>query len=141
MAQFQLSWRPPRSDHIVVTMGLVADLIEGVPSLVKVQGREIALIRWRGEVFALRNICPHQSVSFEKGITHGLITAGQSVGQLTMNEEEPVIVCPRHTYEYVLRTGRCVSNPNLRAKSYPVTVTNGHIFVNVDREEIRGQNQ
>ena len=45
----------------------LADLAEAKPTVVVAGERELVLVRWRGDVYALRNVCPHMSTSFERG--------------------------------------------------------------------------
>jgi nitrite reductase (NADH) small subunit len=90
--------------------------------------KEIVVMCWRGEVFALRNVCPHQSQSFESGLVRGAIVAAD-VGDVSVDDREPVLLCPWHTWPYSLRTGRCMVDPKLAVSRYDVTIENGRVLI------------
>jgi nitrite reductase (NADH) small subunit len=105
-------------------------LLEGRPTIVRAKGKEIALTLWRGEVFALRNICPHQTQSFAGGRTRVRLTG--TVGQVDVVDGDPMLICPWHTWPFRLRTGECPIDPSLRVKAYGVEVRDGTVLVAVD---------
>lgn len=106
------------------------ELKEGVPSGATVNGRDVVLIRWRGEVFAVRDICPHQSLSLVRGRVHARLTG--KPGAPSVDQQWPVLKCPWHSWEYSLRDGVCVSDPHLRVRSYPVEVRDGRVLIDLD---------
>jgi nitrite reductase (NADH) small subunit len=106
-----------------------SEILEGQAHAVRVGRREILLVRWRGELLAVRNICPHMSCP----LTTGRVApnpVSDEVGQIDVDLNWPTIQCPWHNYVYDLRTGRCLSDPNLRIKTYKVEAENG--FVSID---------
>ena len=42
-----------------------------------------------------------------------------------------VIRCSRHGWEFKIKTGECIGDPKIRAKTYPVTVEEGQLTVTV----------
>ena len=117
----------------------VADLEEGVPTLVKAAGRELVVARWRGEVYALRNVCPHQTQSFVCGNVHARLRGSSRPGGMVADDREPVIACPWHTWEFKLTDGRCITDDKLRVKTYPVQVERGRVMVDVATKPARGR--
>lgn len=116
----------------MIDVGSIEDMREGKPLVVRVKGREIALVRWRDEVFAVRNICPHQSEAFTAGHTRPEL-AGTSPGDVAANFDDPVLVCPLHKWTYKLRTGQCAVDSQLRVRTYPVAITgDGRVLVDAD---------
>lgn len=109
-----------------------------MPTAVRVEGRELVLVLWAGHVYALRNICPHESQSFVGGVARGRICGTGVPGELTVDATRPVLVCPWHTWEYELDTGRSTHDPRFRVKSYPVRVQDGRVFVEVRRSRAPG---
>jgi 3-phenylpropionate/trans-cinnamate dioxygenase ferredoxin subunit len=88
-------------------------------------------VRWRGEVFAIRNICPHQSQRFDDGRVHVRLDSPSGPGHVSMVSDVPLLQCPMHAWDYELRTGRCSVDPKLRVRTYPTRVTSGRVFVDV----------
>lgn len=122
---------------MLIEVATLADLQEGVGQVVRAQGREIMLVRWRGTVYAIRNICPHMSVPFsvanralERGgsVVHARVCAGRELGELVQTEEA-VITCPWHTWTFRLRDGSCIADPALRVKAYEVVVERGTVYL------------
>jgi nitrite reductase/ring-hydroxylating ferredoxin subunit len=111
----------------------LAELEEGVPRPVQAFGREIALIRWQDECFAVRNICPHQTVPFNQGVAQGQVRPGAGFGEIIVDHNDPVLRCPRHAWKFALRTGQCTIDPRLRIRAYPVSIRDGRVFVADDR--------
>ena len=112
-----------------VDVAALADLTEGKPRILSVAGREIGLIRWRDEVFAVRNICPHQLGPVCGGYAMPLLT-GAVDGSIEVEDDRPVVVCPWHNWEFDVRTGRAAwADAPYRLKTYPVRVEGGRVLV------------
>jgi 3-phenylpropionate/trans-cinnamate dioxygenase ferredoxin subunit len=114
-----------------VDVGAFDELPEAVPRVVSAAGREVVLVRWRGAVHALRNLCPHMSQSFDLGTVRG--KAGGEVGEVVFAEEQPVLSCPWHQYQYDLASGQCLVDRKLRVRRYPATVQGGRVLVEMGR--------
>jgi 3-phenylpropionate/trans-cinnamate dioxygenase ferredoxin subunit len=123
-----------------VRVAQVDELREGMPKIVTAEGREILVVRWRDRVYALRNICPHQSASFAAGYTRDFVggaliepcgPAG-AVGKpwdFVVEEDVPVIQCPWHRWDFRLSDGTCATEPHFRVRSYPTSLEDGQIYV------------
>jgi len=110
----------------------VAELEEGRPKVVKVKGREITVIQWRDEVYAVRNICPHQTQSFKGAhVRPGFASKPGGVGELSMDQSEPVLVCPVHTWSFNLRSGQCTVDESLRIRRYDTAIEDGRLLIDV----------
>ena len=108
------------------------ELVEGRPTVVKVKGREIAVIQWRGEVHAVRNICPHQTQSLSSGHVRSSFSAeADRISRLLVDDDDPVLVCPVHTWSFSLRTGQCAVDEGLRVRRYDTVVADGRILIDV----------
>jgi nitrite reductase/ring-hydroxylating ferredoxin subunit len=105
------------------------DLPEAVPTVVKIGRRELVLVNWRGRVYAIRNVCPHMLIGFERGVVAARATG--VVGDVAFDEDDPTLVCPWHSFEFSLTTGACRADPKLRARTYPTRVERGRVFVDV----------
>jgi nitrite reductase/ring-hydroxylating ferredoxin subunit len=110
----------------------ITDLAEGRPTVVKVKGREIAVVQWRGEVHAVRNICPHQTQSFScANVRSDFKALPGRIGELTVDESEPVLVCPVHTWSFNLRSGQCTVDERLRVRRYDTAIEDGRVLIDV----------
>jgi nitrite reductase/ring-hydroxylating ferredoxin subunit len=65
------------------------DLPEGARSVVEAGGRDILILRDKGQIFAVANTCPHMGAALDGG----KVTA------------DGTIVCPRHRSVFDLRSG------------------------------------
>jgi nitrite reductase/ring-hydroxylating ferredoxin subunit len=115
---------------MLVDVAADGELAEGVPHIVAVGPREIALVRWKGQVYAVRNLCPHQSESFAGGRVVEQVTGAERIGQLGVGEE-PLLICPWHNWQYKLSSGECAVDPRLRVKAYRVVARGGRVLVDV----------
>jgi nitrite reductase/ring-hydroxylating ferredoxin subunit len=92
-------------------------------------GREVAIIRWRGELFAFRNICPHQGAPLCGDLAPRLESAGP--GSVNSIRSVPIVQCTRHRWEFDVRTGKALYDPKLRVKTYPVREENSRVFIEI----------
>jgi nitrite reductase (NADH) small subunit len=119
---------------VLQDVGSVEELTEGQPEVVRVGGREIAIVLWRGEVYAVRNVCPHQTQPLGTGLIRSRLRGDPGrPGLPEIDDEDPVIVCPVHTWEFSLTSGACVTHGKLRVRSYPVRLEDGRVLVELGR--------
>lgn len=112
----------------------VDDLVEGRPLPADLEGRRIIVIRWHRQIYALRDVCPHQRQSLSAGSVRDPVVGGAEVGELTLAPQQPVIVCPWHTWTFGLADGRCSSDARLRVRTYDVHVVDGTVLVSRTRQ-------
>ena len=74
----------------------------------------VIVTRIAGELYACPGVCPHEDVSLATGDLHGT-----------------VITCPGHSYELDLATGKCVHDPLLELRRYPITIVDGDVWVDL----------
>ena len=74
----------------------------------------IIVTRVAGELYACAGVCPHEDVSLVRGHLHGT-----------------VITCPGHSYELDLATGKCVHDPTLHLRRYPITIVADEVWVDL----------
>jgi nitrite reductase/ring-hydroxylating ferredoxin subunit len=104
-------------------------LAEAEPVVVRAGQRELLLVRIGAEVYALRNSCPHMDTSFAGGAV--LAYASGTTEEPRFEEDQPVVACPWHQYEFSLATGRCMTAERLSARTYAVTVRDGKVLVDL----------
>jgi 3-phenylpropionate/trans-cinnamate dioxygenase ferredoxin subunit len=86
------------------------------PIKVTIDGEDICLTRVGDQVFAIGDLCTHSDASLSEG-----------------DVTDFKIECWLHGAEFDLRTGEALTLPaNIPAKTYPVTVVNDVVEVQVD---------
>ncbi len=84
----------------------------GTGKLVQVNGMEIAVFNAGGQFYATSPGCPHEDGPLADGTLDG-----------------DVVVCPWHGFDFDLKTGGCLVDPDLRVATYPVKVEGGNVLV------------
>ena len=92
------------------------ELADGTVRLVTLARRKVALCRVGDDVFAVQDACPHFG---------GPLSGGRVSGK------RRELICPWHRFRFALADGCSVTNPALAAKTYPVSVENGRVYVTV----------
>ena len=95
--------------------------------LARVGGREIGVLRDEdGRLHAVRNRCPHHGAPLCRGRVRER-EAGEPGSYEPSGKR--VLRCPWHGWEFELESGRCLDDPLLRARVYPVEVVDGRVLV------------
>ena len=81
---------------------------------VQAGGREIALFRAQGKVYAIESICPHQGGPLAEGGIDG-----------------KVVMCPWHGWQFDVTTGECTFNPSIKQMTFNVKEEGDDILVEV----------
>jgi nitrite reductase/ring-hydroxylating ferredoxin subunit len=90
------------------------ELPAGTLRLETVRRRKIALMRVDDDVYAFNSACPHKGAPLEEGCLH----AGRRE-----------LICPWHRFRFDVTTGASVTNPELKATTFPVTIADGTIYI------------
>lgn len=111
-------------DHV---LGPVGDFPPGTSRIVEVGGRSIGVFNVDGTFYALRNRCPHQGGPLCRGMVQGKWESPR-VYERVINEEERVLKCPWHGWQFDLSTGKFVSLPQRwRVATYPVRLESARV--------------
>ena len=98
------------------------ELPPGHRKIVEVGQRSIGVFNVDGQLYALRNRCPHKGAPLCQGVLTDLVTSPE-VYRYEIEREGRILRCPWHGWEFDLTTGRSVFNPHrVRVKSYEVMV-------------------
>jgi len=108
-----------------------ADLADGAHRVQLEDGRGLVVVRWQERWWALRDRCPHQGARLSGGVVSGRVPPCLPGEQITVIDDEPVLVCPWHGWEYDVATGRCLHDPEIRVRAYQVKVEEGRVWVEV----------
>lgn len=114
------------------TVCRVEDLKAGQMKAFTVDRKSIVVIRSNsGEVYALRNVCPHKGPALSEGSLDGTCTATEP-GEYNLEKVGEVLKCPWHNWEFDIRTGCSLFDPErVKVKTFQVTEEDGTVFVEV----------
>jgi len=117
-------------------IGKVCDFVKGKPKRVEVNGHALVVVREQDEFYALHDSCPHQGARLSNGHVSGTTHYCKPGDNIPYGSDGQILVCPWHGYEYNLRTGRSIFNPEvIRVRCYPLRVADDRILVNLDNGE------
>lgn len=108
----------------------LAELPPGERRIVDVGGRQIGVLNVDGQLYAVRNRCPHQGAELCRGTVGGTMLPSLPY-EYRYGLEGKVLRCPWHGWEFDLESGEKLFDPGsrMRVKTYPVTVENGEIVL------------
>jgi nitrite reductase/ring-hydroxylating ferredoxin subunit len=102
--------RPPGQNEPARSMIDAREISEGSAKLLRAGGEEMAVFKFKGQLYGIQNICPHEGGQF----CNGWIDGGE-------------VVCPLHGYKFNLKTGACSTDPKLKVKVFKL-VSQGDQF-------------
>lgn len=114
-------------------IGQTDEFEDGERKVVEIEGRKIGVIRKNGGFHAYLNWCPHQGGP----VCEGPIT-GQTKGSydrenleedLEWSEDDQVLVCPWHSWEFDLETGENLPDRSVKLPTFPTRVEDGDVIV------------
>ncbi|MDE0020425.1 MAG: Rieske (2Fe-2S) protein [Candidatus Poribacteria bacterium] len=102
----------------------------GEPRRVAVNGRALAVVRQPNAIYAARDVCPHQGARLSDGHATGTALPCLPGEEIVFGKIGEILVCPWHGWEYDLRTGRSLIDPEkTRIRTYPARIENGRALV------------
>jgi len=114
--------------HLVTS---VEALEEAKPALHMVEGRSIGIIKSNGEIFAVRNVCPHKRAPVCQGQLRGTMLPSDP-DTFVFGMENQVLRCPWHGWEFDLASGKTLCEGlNRKLSYYPVTLKDGSVYVEI----------
>ena len=121
------------SERIHVTAA--DELAPGDREIVATKHGSIGVFNIDGEYYALENTCQHQGGPVCTGKQQGAVEAefvapGERVEE-SFSEEVPAIACPWHGWEYDVRTGHHLGDPDPAYKldTFDVVEDDGDLYV------------
>lgn len=97
-----------------VKLATLDELPPGGAKEVEYDGRIFALFNVDGTISCIDGICPHQGGPLAEGDVAGTI-----------------VTCPWHGWQFDVTTGQHCLNANLTHTSFPVTVQDGEVYVEI----------
>jgi nitrite reductase/ring-hydroxylating ferredoxin subunit len=106
------------------------EIAPGAARIVKVRNVSIGLFKVGEAVHALLNVCPHRGAPLCEGPQCGT-TAPVEGADFVYHREGEIVRCAWHGWEFDIRSGRSLVDPDVRARTFPVTVEQGDVYVTV----------
>jgi len=97
-----------------VRVASVAEVPAGQGRVVQAGAHTLALFNVAGHLYAIDNTCPHRGGPLGEGDLEGRVAT-----------------CPWHAWRWDVSTGLNVNNPAVKVACFPVSVSNGEVFVEV----------
>ena len=107
-----------------------ADLQPGERRLVTVDGKPIGIFNVGGSYFALHNRCPHMAGNLCQGPVTGTALPTDKT-EFVYGQAGQIIRCAWHGWEFDIKTGQCLVDRRVRARTYRVTVENNQLVVHI----------
>jgi nitrite reductase (NADH) small subunit len=104
--------------HKDVVVARVDEIPEGERKVIQVGVTSIGVLHHNGQWIALRNSCLHRGGPVLTGCIEG-----------------DTITCPWHGFQYDVRTGELLVDPNAKLDSFPVTIKEGQVHIQIPENE------
>ncbi len=104
------------------------ELPPGERVLRRLDGKSVGVFNVEGELFALHNRCPHKGGALCLGPVTGTNVRSEGFDYV-YGQAERLIRCAWHGWEFELETGHSLADPTIRAKTFPVAVEDGDVYV------------
>lgn len=98
--------------------------------IVTVAGRSIGIFNLNGDYYALRNSCIHNQAPVCLGEVSGTLLPS-APGEYRQGMEGQILRCPWHGWEFDITSGCSLFDPNTKINTYPVSVEEGAIVVEI----------
>ncbi len=105
-----------------------SELAPGDRVVCELDGRSVGVFNVDGTFFALHNRCPHRGGALCLGPVTGTTLPTRDV-RYVYGCEGRIIRCAWHGWEFEIESGRSLVDPKVRAKTFPVIVEDGDIYV------------
>jgi nitrite reductase/ring-hydroxylating ferredoxin subunit/Fe-S cluster biogenesis protein NfuA len=92
---------------------MIAEVAESKPTRVMTDGSDVLVIRREGQVFAYRNVCPHQGMPLDDG----------------MLSADGTLTCPWHGLEFDVCSGECKNEPMVQLEPLPVKIHESRVWI------------
>ena len=91
-------------------------------------GTSVGVFNVGGRFYALHNRCPHRGGALCRGPVTGT-TLATSDFRYVYGREGEILRCAWHGWEFEIDTGRSLVDPRIRARTYPVELEDGNVYV------------
>ena len=113
--------------------GQVHDFDHEKRNTIRVDGREVVVLRHDERFYAFENNCLHMGGPIGEGLIMGKVEAVMTEDKRCLgerfSEEEIHIVCPWHGWEYDIDTGEFAGDRKRRIRTYEVVTRGDEVYV------------
>lgn len=110
----------------------VGDVAPSKPKIVQVGPMSIGIFELEGGYAAMLNVCPHRARRLCEGPVCGTARATDRT-EFIYDREGQIVRCAWHGWEFDIKSGTCLVDEMLRAKTFPVHVEDDQINVELAR--------
>lgn len=103
-------------------------LADGESVVINVGAIEVGVFRIGNEYRAWRNVCPHAAAPVCLGRVEKMMLTSD-VYEYRLDENQLVLRCPWHGWEYDMDTGEHLTNKKIKLKRYPIVERADGIYV------------
>ena len=111
-------------------IGPADEVAPGERRLITISGRSIGVFNVKGTFYALRNSCVHNQGPVCLGEVGGTYLPS-APDEYRQGLADQVLRCPWHGWEFDITTSRSLADSSTQLKSYPVTIEEGQIVVDL----------
>lgn len=112
-------------------VGAINQIPKGRALITEINGVSIGIFQENGQLFAVRNVCPHKQAPICKGTVCGTMLPSDPK-EFEFGLEGKVLRCPWHGWEFDLQTGESLFGISQRkVKTYPVELKDDMIYVDM----------
>ncbi len=105
-----------------------SELAPGERVVRRLDGKSVGVFNVGGRFYALHNRCPHRGGALCLGPVTGTNVPSDDFRYVYGREGE-IVRCAWHGWEFEIETGRSLVDPKVRAKTFPVVVEDGDVYV------------
>ncbi|MGI9456871.1 MAG: Rieske (2Fe-2S) protein [Aeoliella sp.] len=98
-----------------ITIAKVGSIVEGEGGSFLVNDQMVAVFLYRGEYFAINDLCPHMGASLGAGYL----------------DDEGAVTCPWHAWRFNVCDGAWCDNPRIKTDAFEVRVEGDDIQVRI----------
>ena len=124
MAELEQAVRPPRTYYVCEEN----EVPPGSRVVRDVDGKSVGVFNVHGRLYALHNRCPHRGGALCLGPVTGTALPTDDF-EFVYGRDGELIRCAWHGWEFEIATGQSLVDPRMRARTYPVEVEDGRVYV------------
>jgi 3-phenylpropionate/trans-cinnamate dioxygenase ferredoxin subunit len=114
---------------VEIFVAALNDLPAGERRIITAEDKSIGVFNTGSQIVAVLNICPHAFAPVCLGKIGGT-TLPSKPGEFIWGQENQILRCPWHGWEFDLHSGQCLTDRR-RLKRFPVLIRDGRVYVEV----------